>query len=577
MSETKITYEDALITDPDKKEVTDLVVEKEIARLGLQKSEVDFKYDYSKEFPRSKMYQVNKPGSELHRAHIVAITQLDMVNARGYQCKVGWIQNQDGSFSSDENQFNATVSGGAVSVTYINDQPNGALCDSKTEWNPVLKLGGIEVLSVAGPTLIDDPYNSNYKNNVLKYEYGICLRYLRLIEGKLFEQWSFSENPGDTIRIEHGFTGAKPKLGRFAVDADTEEVPYSAFIGAEYPFTVPATLTAYPDASAETNTFDGNIHNATQDTSWATLRGVSGTSMVDDNAYCYDSYSSSATSNQWKWISRSELLFDTSPIGSGKYLASAVFSIYGDTYYGANGSSSLVVVSSNPASNTGVSLADFDNFGTTSFGSLAHSSFNATGYNDITLNASGLAAIAVSGITKLGTRGNYDVTGDTPPNWSASTTYGVRYCSSDMGAGYKPKLVVTYYTIVAPTMATSDASSVTVSAARLNGSVSDIGYATTTRYFEYGKTTSYELGTIDKGVGGVGSYYHDLSGLDAGTMYYYRAKGVNSAGTGYGAQKSFTTLSSGWSGGKVNGVDSSNIGQVDGVPIGNIGKIDGVS
>ncbi len=44
---------------------------------------------------------------------------------------------------------------------------------------------------------------------------------------------------------------------------------------------------------------------------------------------------------------------------------------------------------------------------------------------------------------------------------------------------------------------------------------------------------------------GLGVYTVGLAGLSAGTLYYYRAFATNSAGTGYGAELSFTTLEGG--------------------------------
>jgi uncharacterized protein (TIGR02145 family) len=44
---------------------------------------------------------------------------------------------------------------------------------------------------------------------------------------------------------------------------------------------------------------------------------------------------------------------------------------------------------------------------------------------------------------------------------------------------------------------------------------------------------------------GLGVYSVALNGLSAGTLYYYRAFATNSAGTGYGAELSFTTLEGG--------------------------------
>ena len=98
------------------------------------------------------------------------------------------------------------------------------------------------------------------------------------------------------------------------------------------------------------------------------------------------------------------------------------------------------------------------------------------------------------------------------------------------------------YTVEAlPILDTLPADNIAYQAARLRGDLVSTGTLTTTRYFEYGETTSYELGDINKGTGSEGIYTHDLSGLTHNTTYYYRAWAENSEGRGNGAQETFTT------------------------------------
>ena len=542
-----MTYRDALIMDPEQQQVTDQSVKNELARLGVAENKAVFKYDYSREFPVSKMYQIDDPGSPHHGAHIAVISQLPMVNVRGEKCLPGWRRNPNGSYSANPNQFEADVAtSGAVAVTPHNDQPSGVKVGVTTSWKPRLLLNGHEVMAVSGPTLLDvDPVNPNYQQNVIEWDYGVCKRWLRLIEGRLLERWVFSQNPGATVRIEHGFEGPKLKLGPYAVDDDTEQVTAEQFSQAQYPFSISATGTFYPDADAETTTHDAALHNTSQNTSWTSLRAIAGTTALDAYQYVYDNFRSTSSTSNWQYITRSQFLFDTSSIGANTVISSVTFSLYLNTNYGANAGSGsgTHVCSSNPASNTGAATGDFALLGTTSFGSLAHGSW-AAGYNNIALNASGIAAVNKTGITKLGIRSNFDLDGS-EPTWVSETTYGIRCYASEQGEGYKPKLVVVYDTIVAPTVTTSAASSIGETSATMNGSVSATGFENPTRYFQYGKTAAYELGSINKGVGGAGGFSHALSGLDPDTLYYFRAYATNSAGTGYGSQQTFTTLASG--------------------------------
>jgi len=98
----------------------------------------------------------------------------------------------------------------------------------------------------------------------------------------------------------------------------------------------------------------------------------------------------------------------------------------------------------------------------------------------------------------------------------------------------------------AATVTSIAATNVTATSAMLDGSVNPNGFATTA-YFEWG--TSSALSTFNTtssqsigfGTDAV-SVTANLAGLSAGTTYYYRAVGQNSAGTQRGSILSFTTL-----------------------------------
>ena len=83
---------------------------------------------------------------------------------------------------------------------------------------------------------------------------------------------------------------------------------------------------------------------------------------------------------------------------------------------------------------------DFDVLGTTSYGAASTSGFATDGYNTITLNATGIAAINKSGTTVFGLRSSRDISATTP----TGAEY-VRFYSADYDGGSRaPKLVVTY-------------------------------------------------------------------------------------------------------------------------------------
>jgi plastocyanin len=94
-----------------------------------------------------------------------------------------------------------------------------------------------------------------------------------------------------------------------------------------------------------------------------------------------------------------------------------------------------------------------------------------------------------------------------------------------------------------PVVATSPATLVAAFSATLNGSLNPHGLTTTVQ-FQYGTTTSY--GSTTPMQTHTGSTYRNIraniSGLMANTTYHFRIVATNSAGTRFGADRTFTTL-----------------------------------
>jgi hypothetical protein len=99
--------------------------------------------------------------------------------------------------------------------------------------------------------------------------------------------------------------------------------------------------------------------------------------------------------------------------------------------------------------------------------------------------------------------------------------------------------------VLTPDATTGAASSVTDTAATLNGTVNPQGQATTWQ-FQWGTDTGYgQTAPASPGDAGSGSsdvsVSADLTGLSAGTTYHYRLVAVGTNGTTYGADQTFTT------------------------------------
>lgn len=142
------------------------------------------------------------------------------------------------------------------------------------------------------------------------------------------------------------------------------------------------------------------------------------------------------------------------------------------------------------------------------------------------------------------------ITGSTPTPVSADITgldAGQRYyfrvkAISSGSTIYSDDMAFT--TMQPPLAVTQDASSVNPASAVLNGYVNANGLSTTIT-FEYGPTTSYGItvdGTPSTSDGLVNAASSaSISGLAASTLYHYRIKATNLAGTTTGSDLTFTT------------------------------------
>ncbi len=103
------------------------------------------------------------------------------------------------------------------------------------------------------------------------------------------------------------------------------------------------------------------------------------------------------------------------------------------------------------------------------------------------------------------------------------------------------------FNLIPPTPTTNAASSVTTTAATLNGTVNPNGATGTypvSYYYQYGLTAAYgSVTTTVNGLTGSGNFNvpATLSGLTASTTYHFRLVASNAQGSYTGADQSFTT------------------------------------
>ena len=172
-----------------------------------------------------------------------------------------------------------------------------------------------------------------------------------------------------------------------------------------------------------------------------------------------------------------------------------------------------------------------------------------------TITADGGAAVTARGVFYGTTTGSatFSVTSGTGTGTytigltglSPATTYYVRsFATNSVGTVYGTE--TNFVTLaIAPTLTTSAVSSITKYAASAGGTITSNGGSVITASGICWSTTSTPTTSNSKTTDGTtsGTFTSTITGLTAGTTYYVRAYATNAIGTTYGANQSFTTLS----------------------------------
>lgn len=154
-------------------------------------------------------------------------------------------------------------------------------------------------------------------------------------------------------------------------------------------------------------------------------------------------------------------------------------------------------------------------------------------------NTSGTPTTASSKATSVGTTGAYtaSITG-----LSGNTLYYVRaYAINGIGTSYGTE--VTFTTDTSPTVTTQAVSSIFDTSATGNGNVTSDGGDTITERGVCWKTSTGPTTADFKATsaGTTGAFTASISSLTPSTTYYVKAYAINSLGTSYGSEVSFTT------------------------------------
>lgn len=211
-----------------------------------------------------------------------------------------------------------------------------------------------------------------------------------------------------------------------------------------------ATLTVFPDEDTESTSVDGRVFRGSVNEVWADIHDGAGNGSTDNAASNICIFlDASATTDRWENITRAIFIFDATALGSLDVISSAVLSLKPaaspiDTF---TASQDYTIVSANPASSTALANADYDftDFGTTEFidARVDVSSVVSGTYEDHTLNASGIANISDTAVSKFGVLMDMDF--DNTDGWENNKESGVNFYQADQAdTTSDPKLVITY-------------------------------------------------------------------------------------------------------------------------------------
>ncbi len=432
--------------------VTDPVLLGVLVGQGIDKDGVELSFDYA---PRSKGKGFS-PYGKLYRdlnseTRFMVVSGLPMVDAYGQRHELEW-RDKNGVIASGSNIFYAGIEHGGIRLVTLSDQPGGIKKDGEAVFHPQLFIGEGEIkpLSDFSRLLETDPSNDNYHNNVLEWDYGICKRRIRLIEGRFLGSWVFLHHPRADVIIRYNRSGVINLRLSHARTDDEEFVPQSYFEGKTYPVVIADSAAFYPDAHPETATVDGEAYDNLNELTWANLKNQPGKGAVDNasTSYCALFVSHASTADRWAVLQRGiQGFYIDLPAGSN--ITAATYSHFGQNKVDQNslGDLSINIYSAMPASNVQIAAGDFDSLGSAAWSSAkSYSNYSLSGYNDFPLNSSGLAAISIGQVLNIGIReATYDA-GPATPAWAANKYEGFICYTAEQGSGYKPKLVITYTT-----------------------------------------------------------------------------------------------------------------------------------
>jgi len=383
-----------------------------------------------------------------------------------------------GYFEVRNNVFYAKVEGTKVTVTYQGET---------STYDPVVYIGSTGHTAKSVTLVAVDPTNSFYRNNILEWDYGVCIRRIRVIEGLIQETFIFDKDPKGTVWIKDNAqqtSGYEWSIEPYAYDADGNNVPVNEYkqVSAKDMESAVYPVTIDPTDQFVTSASDGHLAAFVQpfNTVWT---AVSADSISNTGSCFYIGMYESPSLYRW-YIHRGCVFFDTSAIPDSVTISAANVSLYGFTDTSTTDFNISISNGMSTYPHDPLEVGDYSKTHYTGLGSAGYSTagFTTAGYNNISLNASGIGWIDISGTTKFYVISYEDYIGS---DCGASGSEYVAVWAYEKGAGYRPYLEVTYSSARAPTVTTNPATYITTTGVRFNGSLDADGGEACNVSFQY--------------------------------------------------------------------------------------------
>jgi hypothetical protein len=361
------------------------------------------------------------------------------------------------------------------------------------------------------------------------------------------ETWIFNKDPQGTVWIKdnvqksagfewdivpYAFDSATPIPNKIPIN-QYKQVSAKDMASAVYPVTIDPTevyITSASDGSVSCN----NVNYNTART--AAVGGVDSTSLYVGQITGYT-------------IWRDALYFDTSALPDVAVVTAANVSVYGKTDTSVN-DFSLTIVSGMPTYPSDPLVpADYDRtkYNTSITGAAGfNTSGFVIGFNNISMNATGISWINVAGTTKFLLISSRD--------WAGAVPVANEYVILEdyaKGAGYRAYIEVIYTSGSVPTVTTNPATYITKTTARMNGYLNADGGSACNLSFNYslwnGSAWGANISTANQSGKVTGeSFYADLTGLNNSSTYRFIALAGNNLGLSQGLWVNFSTSAVGY-------------------------------